>query len=192
MKNGIKSRQDRRTSAGGSRKKRIAAGVITAVLTLCLILGICQGFWNGGKKPEQGQKEDELLAEEKRDKGEGETELQKTQETGAETTDNENPQTAPAADQEGVKSEQNTVIGKNDSEEKNANTGENKDVGENENAGGDTTQGPEDANKPAEGETRHEVGDILEDGSMYTGGDVEAGLDYIRQNPQIWDQLVWH
>lgn len=43
-----------------------------------------------------------------------------------------------------------------------------------------------------EEQSRHQVGDILEDGSMYTGGDVEAGLEYIRENPEIWDQLVWH
>ena len=24
------------------------------------------------------------------------------------------------------------------------------------------------------------------------GGDVEAGLDYIREQPQMWDQIVWH
>lgn len=38
----------------------------------------------------------------------------------------------------------------------------------------------------------YRVGDIMEDGAMYTGGDVEAGLNYIRENPQIWDQIVWH
>ena len=39
---------------------------------------------------------------------------------------------------------------------------------------------------------QYQVGDIMEDGAMYTGGDVEAGLDYIREHPQMWDQIVWH
>lgn len=172
----MKNEKNRKMSAGKDKKKRAAAAVAASVIALSLILGVCRGFLNGGKE-EGAQSSRPVQTVEKETTGKGRIN----------SLEEEKGKNAAGVGKEGQEkeTEKSEKQIKESSEEMSR---ESKESAGQENA----AKKQESEQSPAEASERHEVGDILEDGSMYTGGDVEAGLDYIRENPQIWDQLVWH
>lgn len=172
----MKNEKSRRPTAEPNRRKKTAA-VVAAALVLSLILGICQGFLNVEKEESAALVP---TAEEERGKSPAATEDEKKEKTPAaeEKTGGEIPKEKIAAEQKNTqdfpKDMPHTEENSRDQNQNNA------------------AELQEYSKESAVENPKHEVGDILEDGSMYTRGDVEAGLDYIRENPQIWDQLVWH
>ena len=190
-------------------KRRIAAGAGGTLLMLFLAAGAWYGLAGGERggadesvdanleleeketdAPEETAEDDAtVLREEPISAGEEENAVPGGAQTGAEQSD------AGGTEQKaesGAGTGADTGVSSSTGSGSNGGAGAGTESGSNGGADAGTesrTQDPGHSQKP---DKDYEVGDIMEDGAMYTGGDVEAGLDYIRENPEIWDQIVWH
>ena len=174
------------------KRKRIMWKKATAgILAAALVSGLAAGIWIGSKgdgevSPAISKKDTDIVTTEPQIPGEElmtqeerqeQADVQERKETQEKQTEEQTRDASGAsAQKENVSDVQREIDSSGSGQEFSGNTQESAPAG----SGNSGRQ------------EQYEVGDIMEDGSMYTGGDVEAGLDYIRENPQIWDQIVWH